>query len=202
MKDCVNTVAVTQSLGVGTPHCLTQIYHLRLQLKIGDELPSNCFNYLSYNRCILKKKVYCTASYSSGFKRDNSIVHLKTGEIVRIEKIVEIKKNCECPVDQKENACQLSLEELLGQQNHGIVMFGSKLKVKSVAPCIDKFANKIDLVGFMKEIDFNYSLGNVVRQRRRLMCFFPIDIAFKCLIVNDRTGRKFCIVNDIVFEGS
>lgn len=194
-------IVIAQTLGVGSNHLLNEVYLISLSLKIGFDLPRTCFTFHSYTRCVFKNKKYCTAMYCAGKKRNNSLVQLKSGKIVRINWILKCVRDCECPANEPRHhpACLASNDVLFGKENaNGLYFFGTKVKLNSLPPCREPFANNIDLTSFMKQLDESGYNGI----RRRLIVFDASDIAYKCLLIPDRYGRQFCVVNKIVFEGS
>lgn len=190
-----------ETLGTGSHHIIQDIHLLSLGLKIGFDLPRSCFDFTSFTRCVHEGKIYSTGIYCANLKRDNSIVKLKSGEIVRIKMIIQCFKNCVCQVqDEPHAACVVPRNIIFGTANiNGVFLVGVKLRLKSLPPCIDKFSKNIDLVGFLKQLDENNGYNGM---HRRPVVFAPSDIAYKCLIIPDHSGHRFCIVNDTVFEGS
>lgn len=195
IKNCI-----AQTLGVGSFHYLNEINFISLGLKMGFDLPRTCFSFQSYTRCVFKNKKYSTAMYCAGKIRNNSLVQLKSGKIVRINWILKCIRECECPADDGPHpACLAHNTILFGKENgNGIYFFGTKVKLNSLPPCREPFANNIDLTSFMKQLDESGYNGI----RRRLIVFDASDIAYKCLLIPDQHGRQFCVVNQIVFEGS
>lgn len=195
---CPNLAA--QVLGSGKRYTLRGRHLLSFEIKIAHQLELNCFSFSSFQRFVFENKVYTTARYCESFKRNNSLVQLKSGAIVRIELILDGKRECVCPCNEQADACQLPTSDVFGVENNSVILFGSKLKLKSVSPCKESFVNNMDLVAFLKEIDTN----NYFTQRRlgRLVAFFPSEIAFKCIVIPDQSGRTYCVVNKIIFEGS
>ena len=173
---------------------------LPIQIAVGFPLPKDCFNFISYSRCLFNGKVYGTGSYYCNLKRNNSIIQLQSGEVVRIEQVLQIEKTCaKNHENQEATVCEMSRRQLFPHGN--VIIIGKKIKLLSVTPIIDKYANNINLTSFIKKVDTTVRGRDGYGRVQQIMVFFPKDILFKGILIKS-ANDWYCVINTVKFENS
>jgi hypothetical protein len=185
------------------PKCLSQLQSnflthrqfVSVEVLIGFELCRDCFEVTLYSRLLYGGKLYGTGKYYVGLKRNNSIVQIKFGEIFRIDVILQIYRNCCRNHNNLFPSCQLPKRQVFVKEN--TIIIGSRLKVESQPPCVVPYANNHNLTSFFKKV--------VTPSNRRCppqKAFYPDDILYTCVTLQNEKKERFCIVNTVKFENS
>lgn len=67
---------------------------------------------------------------------------------------------------------------------HGnVVVLGKKLKLLSVTPIIDQYANNVNLSAFIKKVDTSHKDRDGHGRVQQVIAFFPKDILFKGMLI-------------------
>jgi hypothetical protein len=133
-------------------------------------------------------------------KRNNSIIQLQSGEVVRIEQVLQIVKTCAKNYENQESTvCEISRRQLFPHGN--VIIIGKKIKVLSVTPIIDKYANNINLTSFIKKVDTTVRGRDGYGRVQKIMVFFPKDILFKGILIKS-ANDWYCVINTVKLENS
>jgi hypothetical protein len=204
VKDKIrNSIGVGQGKPLGVPECdffIKERYFIAVQLIIGFPLSKNCFTLSSYSRFVFDGKVYGTSAYYCGMKRNNSIVQLKTGEILRIEYIIELERRCGGKREHSESALSCILPKHRLFSNGNLLVVGTLLKLLPVSPIYEPYANNINLTASVKKLDS--VIAETSRRRLPVKACFPKDIIYKGILIRNTANDVFCVVNQIKFENS
>ena len=85
---------------------------------------------------------------------------------------------------------------------HGnVIIIGKKIKLLSVTPIIDKYANNINLTSFIKKVDTTDRGRDGYGRVQQIMVFFPKDILFKGILIKS-ANDWYCVINTVKFENS
>ena len=133
-------------------------------------------------------------------KRNNSIIQLQSGEVVRIEQVLQIVKTCAKNYENQESTvCEISRRQLFPHGN--VIIIGKKIKLLSVTPIIDKYANNINLTSFIKKVDTTVRGRDGYGRVKKIMVFFPKDILFKGILIKS-ANDWYCVINTVKLENS
>ena len=148
----------------------------------------NCYSALSYNKISVEGKLYATSTYCSKFQRDNSIVKLFTGVIIRVVRIIVLSNICQCHLlSSPLGSCQLASSYC----NTNILFIGEVIKTSAIPSSYDDYAD-INLTHFIRK-------WINCKNEPQLFAFKTSDIEYKCItIVNN--NEMFCVTNDVRFE--
>ena len=128
---------------------------------VGDSVCNFAFK---YRRCRFKSVYFSTEEYSKKFKRDNSVVKLNDGRIVRIESIYVVRK-CRC---ESENCKSKSFDI-----SESCILFLTRELQSSQVSCIDDQL-QLELLSFMRKVAIVSSAPPTLIE--------PNQIAKKCIL--------------------
>jgi hypothetical protein len=164
---------------------------------VQSSLNRTCYSFTSYDRLKFHGRSFSTAKYCDGLKRNNSLVQLVSGEIFRIEYILEASKSCICDdTGSKSLACSMPIRQLFSD---GIIFFvGSKVNVSRQSTNSFSVVNETFING-SNVIDFIYKVDSKSRSITR--AFYPANIKNKVIsIPGGNKVDEYCVVNKIRFE--
>lgn len=151
----------------------------------------NCKYGYSYERFGINGKLLSTAAYCNGYKRDNSIVSLLTGNgdavFVEISGIFLVSKHCNCVSEGQ--GC--GLESASDDELQPIVV-GRKLASEPVTPVVEHETG-VNLTRFINRLDLQTMFA-------RSVAFDPTQIVNKCICITGHDGHVYCIENKVRFE--
>ena len=161
--------------------CLLDALDISYLNAINERLQGNggnchCHDIIPYDRLVFKGKTYSTKSYCSNYQRDNSIVKLNDGESYVIDKIVEIRHDESCCLDD--------------DSQERILLIGKELRLIPSRPLKHSKSN-IDTVQFIKKVNEN-------QQENIYRAFSVSEIFQKGMLIKD--NDLFCIFYDTYME--
>jgi hypothetical protein len=173
-----------RTLGSGRFQRLDQAHAHIISEKV--DLEMSCANCKYFERIFVEGKVYSTENYCLPFKRNNSIVKLKSPSVVcMIKHIIQFSDECYCSETNTE--CNF--------HNRGaakkIALIGEKISLSQSSQVKDDHSG-INLTKFIGKV----SCKSVENQS---IAFFPSDIECKCIMI-PHNGEQFCLKYDLMIE--
>ena len=179
-----SSVLGIRPLGAGKLLQFTVTQMESIALRTG--VPILCSNCKQFQRISIEGKKYSTDVYCRPFKRNNSIVQLKSPMIVcKINCIVEFNSECACR--DTGSACK-SFERGAAKE---YALIGDELFV-SASPPIKDHHSGINLTKFIGKVRSSCDVP-------RRVAFLPSDIECKCIIIPHKE-EQFCLKYDLMIE--
>ncbi len=200
--DCRSSIRISQLMGISEELGLSDECHKAITSTLGFALPNGCFTFFFYPRLKYGKIVYDTNTYCDSLQRNNSIVQIINGKVIKINYIVDISRKCttqnhELESDLQPITCRLPKSIVFAKGT--VIIVGKVIPLLPVPPCEEPFANNFNLTAFINQIDRSTSEDD----EWEVIAFFPSDIKYKCLIIgNLNKTEKYVMVNKIKFESS
>jgi len=158
---------------------------IAIQNRLGKQM--FCTSCLSYERLAVDGKIFSCMSYSSRFKRNNSVIYCVDGKTYNILKILKICFDCTCAT--VERPCWVSNQSNCIAISY--VFIGENIHFKRHFHILDEHMS-IDLGSFISKINPSVSLS----QKKAIT---PQDVISKSFLLSCE-NEMYCITNDIRFE--
>jgi hypothetical protein len=156
-----------------------------IQNRLGKQMI--CTACLSYERLAANGEIFSCMSYSSRFKRNNSVINCLDGKTYNILKIFKICLDCTCATDER--TCWVSNRS--NSLESFYVFIGENIPFKRHFPILDEHTLN-DLGSVVSKINRNGS-------RSLTNAIIPQDVISKsCLLLCE--NEMYCMKNDIRFE--